>query len=140
MEPEESVFLDDLGVNLKPARLLGMHTIKVTDPGEALAELTDVLGHPVHSTDTQVASAAASRTASRPLLARSGRRRCGGGALPGEAAEERAVPDGEPAGVAERAHARRGATGGEQASIGCAGEIAHLPRHRGLQPAQREGA
>jgi putative hydrolase of the HAD superfamily len=47
VEPEESVFLDDLGVNLKPARLLGMHTIKVTDPDDALAELAEVLGHPV---------------------------------------------------------------------------------------------
>jgi putative hydrolase of the HAD superfamily len=45
VEPEESVFLDDLGVNLKPARALGMHTIKVTDPDEALAELERVLGH-----------------------------------------------------------------------------------------------
>jgi len=47
VEPDESVFLDDLGVNLKPARALGMHTIKVTDPDEALAELARVLGHPV---------------------------------------------------------------------------------------------
>jgi putative hydrolase of the HAD superfamily len=47
VEPEESVFLDDLGVNLKPARLLGMHTIKVTDPDDALAELAEVLGHSV---------------------------------------------------------------------------------------------
>jgi putative hydrolase of the HAD superfamily len=47
VEPEESVFLDDLGVNLKPARALGMHTIKVVDPDEALAELARVLGHPV---------------------------------------------------------------------------------------------
>ena len=47
VEPEESVFLDDLGVNLKPARLLGMHTIKVTDPDVALGELAEVLGHPV---------------------------------------------------------------------------------------------
>ena len=47
VEPEESVFLDDLGVNLKPARGLGMHTIKVTDPDEALVELEKVLGHPV---------------------------------------------------------------------------------------------
>ncbi len=47
VEPEESVFLDDLGVNLKPARRLGMHTIKVTDPDVALAELAEVLGHPV---------------------------------------------------------------------------------------------
>jgi putative hydrolase of the HAD superfamily len=42
--PAESVFLDDLGVNLKPARALGMHTIKVTDPDEALDELGRVLG------------------------------------------------------------------------------------------------
>jgi len=47
VRPEESVFLDDLGVNLKPARLLGMHTIKVTDPDEALGELEKVLGHTV---------------------------------------------------------------------------------------------
>jgi putative hydrolase of the HAD superfamily len=45
VEPEESVFLDDLGVNLKPARALGMRTIKVTDPDVALAELEKVLGH-----------------------------------------------------------------------------------------------
>ena len=44
MAPEESVFLDDLGVNLKPARALGMRTIKVTDPEEALAELGHLLG------------------------------------------------------------------------------------------------
>jgi putative hydrolase of the HAD superfamily len=47
VQPEESVFLDDLGVNLKPARLLGMHTIKVTDPDEALVELEGILGHPL---------------------------------------------------------------------------------------------
>jgi putative hydrolase of the HAD superfamily len=44
VRPDESVFLDDLGVNLKPARALGMHTIKVTDPDEALAELERVTG------------------------------------------------------------------------------------------------
>ena len=44
VRPDEAVFLDDLGVNLKPARELGMHTIKVTDPGEALAELGELLG------------------------------------------------------------------------------------------------
>ncbi len=47
VRPEESVFLDDLGVNLKPARALGMHTIKVTDPEGALSELAGILGHPV---------------------------------------------------------------------------------------------
>ena len=37
--PPECVFLDDLGVNLKPARAMGMTTIKVLDPHDALAEL-----------------------------------------------------------------------------------------------------
>ncbi len=39
----ECVFLDDLGVNLKPARAMGMATIKVTDPETALAELGRLL-------------------------------------------------------------------------------------------------
>ena len=42
--PEEAVFLDDLGVNLKPARELGMATIKVADPPSALVELETLLG------------------------------------------------------------------------------------------------
>jgi len=44
VRPEESVFLDDLGVNLKPARALGMQTIKVMDPDKALDELGSMLG------------------------------------------------------------------------------------------------
>jgi putative hydrolase of the HAD superfamily len=44
VQPDESVFLDDLGINLKPARALGMHTIKVTDPNEALDELARLTG------------------------------------------------------------------------------------------------
>jgi epoxide hydrolase-like predicted phosphatase len=40
----EAVFLDDIGRNLKPARQMGMHTIKVDHPDEALAELAEVLG------------------------------------------------------------------------------------------------
>jgi len=47
IEPVEAVFLDDLGVNLKPARALGMTTIKVTDPDAALSELEAVVGFPV---------------------------------------------------------------------------------------------
>ena len=39
VEPSEAVFLDDIGSNLKTARALGMTTIKVDDPDEALAEL-----------------------------------------------------------------------------------------------------
>ena len=44
VRPDECVFLDDLGVNLKPARALGMQTIKVTDPDVALAELEELVG------------------------------------------------------------------------------------------------
>ena len=44
VHPEEVVFLDDLGINLKPARTMGMRTIKVTDPAEALAELAELTG------------------------------------------------------------------------------------------------
>jgi len=47
VEPSEAAFLDDLGVNLKPARALGMTTIKVGDPAAAIAELADVLGFPL---------------------------------------------------------------------------------------------
>lgn len=45
--PEACVFLDDLGVNCKGARALGMHTIKVVDPIDALAELERLLGAPL---------------------------------------------------------------------------------------------
>ncbi len=47
VEPAEAVFLDDLGVNLKPARALGMATIKVVDPDDAIAELEAVVGFPL---------------------------------------------------------------------------------------------
>jgi putative hydrolase of the HAD superfamily len=46
VKPDEAVFLDDLGVNLKPARALGMTTIKVVDPDDALAQLGAVIGIP----------------------------------------------------------------------------------------------
>ncbi len=42
--PSEAVFLDDLGVNLKPARAMGMKTLKVTDEKEALAALSELVG------------------------------------------------------------------------------------------------
>ena len=42
--PPETVFLDDIGSNLKAARELGMTTIKVEEPEAALCELEDVLG------------------------------------------------------------------------------------------------
>ncbi len=44
IDPPEAVFLDDLGVNLKPARAMGMTTIKVDNPADAIAELEDVVG------------------------------------------------------------------------------------------------
>ncbi|XP_007900081.1 acyl-CoA dehydrogenase family member 10 [Callorhinchus milii] len=48
VRPEESIFLDDLGQNLKTASQLGMHTIKVQDSSAALQELADMLGFPLH--------------------------------------------------------------------------------------------
>jgi putative hydrolase of the HAD superfamily len=44
VEPAECVFLDDLGINLKPARDMGMTTIKVGEPDQAIAELEVILG------------------------------------------------------------------------------------------------
>ena len=43
VNPGEVVFLDDLGINLKPAKALGMKTIKVVKPQEALLELNNYL-------------------------------------------------------------------------------------------------
>jgi putative hydrolase of the HAD superfamily len=42
--PQDCVYLDDLGINLKPARAMGMTTIKVTDATAALHELEGYLG------------------------------------------------------------------------------------------------
>ena len=42
--PVACAFLDDLGVNLKPARAMGMRTIKVVDPARALEELAALTG------------------------------------------------------------------------------------------------
>ena len=44
VQPEECVYLDDLGINLKPARALGMRTIKVGDPDVAIDELQAMVG------------------------------------------------------------------------------------------------
>ena len=43
IEPFEAVFLDDLGINLKPAKILGMKTIKVIDSIDALQELQKLI-------------------------------------------------------------------------------------------------
>lgn len=45
--PAACVYLDDLGINLKPARALGMRTIKVGDPDIAIAELEAIVGIPL---------------------------------------------------------------------------------------------
>ena len=45
--PERSVFLDDIGQNLKGARALGMTTIKVDATLSAIDELEEVLGIPL---------------------------------------------------------------------------------------------
>jgi putative hydrolase of the HAD superfamily len=42
--PPQAAFLDDIGSNLKSARALGMHTIKVNDPDDALHELSTLVG------------------------------------------------------------------------------------------------
>jgi putative hydrolase of the HAD superfamily len=44
VHPPECVYLDDLGINLKPAKAMGMTTIKFVDPAIALAELKGHLG------------------------------------------------------------------------------------------------
>ncbi len=44
IEAPDAVFLDDLGINLKPARAMGMTTIKVDDPAVAIAELEAAVG------------------------------------------------------------------------------------------------
>ena len=43
VEPTECVFLDDLGINLKPAKAMGMTTIKVAGAAQALDDLEATL-------------------------------------------------------------------------------------------------
>jgi putative hydrolase of the HAD superfamily len=43
---ERCIYLDDLGINCKPAAMLGMHAIKVTGEAQALADLAAALGLP----------------------------------------------------------------------------------------------
>lgn len=43
VQPHECVFLDDLGINLKPAAAMGMSTIKVLNAPQAIADLTALL-------------------------------------------------------------------------------------------------
>jgi putative hydrolase of the HAD superfamily len=51
VDPTEAVFLDDLGINLKPARAMGMRTVKVTEPERALDELEALVGFPLRPAD-----------------------------------------------------------------------------------------
>ena len=44
VNPERTIFLDDLGINLKPARHLKITTIKVLSEKQALNELSDLTG------------------------------------------------------------------------------------------------
>jgi len=47
IEAADCAYLDDLGINLKPARALGFSTIKVVEPDAALAELSEIVGFPL---------------------------------------------------------------------------------------------
>lgn len=44
VDPKNCVYLDDLGINLKPARDMGMTTIKVLNPDQAIADLEKATG------------------------------------------------------------------------------------------------
>jgi putative hydrolase of the HAD superfamily len=44
VEPAACVYLDDLGINLKPARQMGMKTIKVESEAQLLADLAPMIG------------------------------------------------------------------------------------------------
>lgn len=44
LPPQACVYLDDLGINCKPAAAMGMHAIKVTSGAQALADLGAALG------------------------------------------------------------------------------------------------
>ena len=44
ISPEKIIFLDDLGINLKPAKLMGITTIKVISESQARDELESILG------------------------------------------------------------------------------------------------
>lgn len=45
--PDQCVYLDDLGINLKPARAMGMTTIKVLNEAQLLADLKAATGYAV---------------------------------------------------------------------------------------------
>ena len=44
VKPDECIYLDDLGINLKPAKAIGMTTIKVVNPNIAISQVKEFLG------------------------------------------------------------------------------------------------
>jgi putative hydrolase of the HAD superfamily len=44
IEPSQCVYLDDLGINCKPAAAMGMAAIKVSNEAQALTELSALIG------------------------------------------------------------------------------------------------
>ena len=44
VDPAACIYLDDLGINLKPAKAMGMATIKVMSEGQLLQDLGALLG------------------------------------------------------------------------------------------------
>jgi len=44
VEPAHCIYLDDLGINCKPAAMLGMKAIKVVDVDQTLADLAAATG------------------------------------------------------------------------------------------------
>jgi putative hydrolase of the HAD superfamily len=52
VDTDRAIFLDDLGINLKPAKALGMQTIKVLSEEQAIADLAQVTGLNLLSTDS----------------------------------------------------------------------------------------
>ncbi|MBF0276209.1 MAG: HAD-IA family hydrolase [SAR324 cluster bacterium] len=47
LDPKDVIYLDDLGINLKPAKKMGMITIKVLNPRQAIAALQTHLPIPI---------------------------------------------------------------------------------------------
>ena len=45
IDPARAIYIDDLGINLKPARQMGMHTIKALNAGQILEDLAAATGY-----------------------------------------------------------------------------------------------
>ncbi|MEM1088124.1 MAG: HAD-IA family hydrolase [Pseudomonadota bacterium] len=44
VDPSRCIYIDDLGINLKPARAMGMHTIKALSADQILVDLAEATG------------------------------------------------------------------------------------------------